>query len=480
MSKPNILWICSDQQRWDTLGCYGNPFVSTPNLDRLARQGTVFEHAYVQSPVCTPSRASFLTGRYPRTTRCRQNGQDIPAEEVFVTRLLADHGYICGLSGKLHTSACHSSVCETMEPRIDDGYSEFHWSHHAGGGWGKANVYWAWLDEKGTSFEAKPHPDSRWIRSGMPEELHQTTWCVEKAVEFIRSRAKEPDPWLFSVNMFAPHHSFDPPPAYLERYLAILDQIPLPAYSEGELADKPPCQAFDHEGGYGHRAGFPYEEMSPTDHRLVRAAYWAMCDLIDVQVGRLLELLLQTGQLENTIVIFSSDHGEMLGDHGIYLKGPYFYEPAIRVPLIISYPGRIKSQRSRALVESTDLAQTLLDAADLPHHPGMQGKSLWGLLTGESEPHGHRDDVYCEYYNAMPWHRNPTAQLTMIRTQRHKIVVDNGNSIGELYDMGDDPMEHRNLWNDEDHRDLKTDMLLRLCNRMAWTVDPLPARKADW
>lgn len=145
MRRPNILWICTDQQRWDTLGCYGNPFVETPNLDRLAAQGTVFEYAYSQSPVCTPSRASFLTGRYPRTTRCRQNGQDIPGDEILVTSILAKNGYTCGLAGKLHLSACEPRVCPDMERRIDDGYKEFHWSHDPSGGWDLGNEYWAWL-----------------------------------------------------------------------------------------------------------------------------------------------------------------------------------------------------------------------------------------------------------------------------------------------------------------------------------------------
>jgi len=480
MKKPNILWICSDQQRWDTLGCYGNPFVSTPNLDRLAQGGTVFDHAYSQSPVCTPSRAGFLTGRYPRTTRCRQNGQDIPDDEVFVTKLLAEAGYVCGLSGKLHTSACHPSVCKIMERRIEDGYSEFHWSHHAGAGWGQANEYWAWLAQRGARFESRPHADSKWVHTGMPEELHQTTWCAEKAVEFIRARARKDRPWLFSVNMFDPHHGFDPPKTRLDRYMDKIDDIPLPLHVEEELDGKPAYQSCDHHGAYGQRGGFPFSEMTPKDHRLLRAAYWAMCDLIDAQIGCLLDALRETNQIENTIVVFMSDHGEMLGDHGIYLKGPYFYEPAIRVPLIVSWPGRIKPQRATALVELTDLAQTLLDAVGLPHHDGMQGKSLWPLLTGRSDPHTHRDDVYCEYYNAMPWHREPTAQLTMARTDRFKIVVDHAHNHGELYDLISDPAEHRNLWNDSSLRELKCQMLLRLCNRMAWTVDPLPRRRAAW
>ncbi len=122
---PNILWICSDQQRFDTLGCYGNPYVQTPNLDKLAQDGVLFEHAYSQSPVCTPSRASFLTGRYPRTTRCRQNGQAIPPDEVLVTKLLQDAGYVCGLAGKLHLAPCNPRVCKGTEQRIDDGYDQF-------------------------------------------------------------------------------------------------------------------------------------------------------------------------------------------------------------------------------------------------------------------------------------------------------------------------------------------------------------------
>jgi arylsulfatase A-like enzyme len=220
--------------------------------------------------------------------------------------------------------------------------------------------------------------------------------------------------------------------------------------------------------------------MSERDHRWVRAAYWAMCDLIDDQVGRMLGVLEETGQAENTIVVFTSDHGELLGDHGIYLKGPFFYEPSIRVPLIVAWPGHVQPLRSAALVELTDLPQTFLDAVGLPHHPGMQGKSLWPLLTGVVEGDRHRDDVYCEYYNAMPWHTKPTAQMTMVRTSRFKLAVDHPASEGELYDLERDPAETDNLWNDAGYSAIKTEMLLRLCNRMAWTVDPLPVRRAAW
>ena len=280
-TPPNILWLCTDQQRWNTLGCYGNPFVHTPNLDHLAEKGVLFEHAYCQSPVCTPSRASFLTGRYPRTTRCRQNGQSIPEDEVLVTKLLADAGYVCGLSGKLHLSACNPSVNPGTERRIDDGYGIFHWSHHpaplpprgsAANNW-PTNEYNLWLREKGVEFMRTPFRESPYVQVSVPEEHHQTTWCAQKAIDFIEANAGFDQPWLFSVNFYDPHHAFDPPESYLQRYLDRLEEIPLPNYEPGELGDKPLFQQVDHEGAYGGAAGYPFSEMSDNDHRLIRAAY---------------------------------------------------------------------------------------------------------------------------------------------------------------------------------------------------------------
>ncbi|GHA25015.1 arylsulfatase [Devosia pacifica] len=483
---PNILWICTDQQRWDTLGCYGNEFVKTPSIDRLAKDGMLFERAYSQSPVCTPSRASFLTGRYPRTTRTRQNGQDIPAEERLISRVLADSGYNCGLAGKLHLSTCHPSIAPFTERRIDDGYSEFHWSHHPspplqrgkGNNW-PANEYDLWLREKGTEYQRAPYEGSPHVHVGPPAEDHQTTWCAQKAITFMEANANLDHSWMFSVNMFDPHHPFDPPLEYLQPYLDKLDEIPLPNYEAGELDNKPTVQKIDHEGAYGGRAGFEYEKMSDRDHRLVKAAYWAMCDLIDAQVGRMLEALERTGQRENTIVIFMSDHGEMLGDHGIYLKGSYFYEEAVHVPLIIAGPGIQIGVRNKDLMELVDIAPTLLGAAGIDREPGMQGRSFLPLLRGEAFK--AREDVYCEYYNAMPWHpKDVNPQATMVRTDRLKMVVVHGHDEGELYDLVEDPQERHNLWGDPKREGDKLALYRRLVDRMAWTVDPLPQRRADF
>ncbi len=478
--KPNILWICTDQQRFDSLGCYGNELVKTPNIDKLAERGVLFENCFSQSPVCTPSRASFLTGRYPRTTRCRQNGQAIPKDEKLITKLLADAGYICGLSGKLHISPCHPSVAPIKENRIDDGYAQFHWSHHATPEW-PTNEYVQWLQEKGQKFKRENVEESNYVQYGPDAEYHQTTWCTEKAIQFIESNKDYDRPWLFSVNIFDPHHPFDPSKAYLQRYLERMDEIPLPNYKVGESENKPIYQQIDHNGAYGMKGNLAYSEMNDYDHRLLRAAYFAMVDLIDEQVGRMIATLEKTGQLENTIIIFMSDHGELLGDHGIYLKGPHFYEASVKVPLIISWPKKIKgNRRIDRLVELVDLAPTLLEAAGIPIYEGMQGRSLYELLINEDVDYSFREDVYCEHYNANFKHGEHVAFATMVRTERYKLIAYHGESTGELYDLEVDPFEYVNEWNNPEYRSVKLELYQRLCDRMAETVDPLPVRQSVW
>ncbi|MGH8021398.1 MAG: sulfatase family protein, partial [Opitutaceae bacterium] len=195
------------------------------------------------------------------------------------------------------------------------------------------------------------------IHYGPESGDHQTTWCAGRAIEFIHDRAGDDAPWLFSVNVFAPHHPFDPPESMLRRYLERLDDLPLPAYQPGELKKKTSHQRRDHAAAYGIQGLYPFDEMTEREHRLVRAAYWAMVDHIDEQTGRVLDALDSSGQRDDTIVIFMSDHGELLGDHGIYLKGPHFYDPSVRVPLIFSLPGRAAAgRRVPALVELVDLA----------------------------------------------------------------------------------------------------------------------------
>jgi len=476
--SPNILWICTDQQRMDTLGCYGNQYVKTPNLDKLASSGVMFNHAYCQNPVCAPSRASFITGRYPSTTKCRQNGQMISKDEIPVTRILRDAGYNCGLAGKLHIAPCNPSVCNVMEERIDDGYAVFNWSHgspakHVN------NDYHVWLRSEGQEFTSQPFENSNQVEIGMPEKYHQSTWCTNKAIDFISANAAQDKPWLFSYHCFDPHHPFDPPIEYLERYLTKLDELPLPNYKKGEQETKGQFQQNDYENGaYNHMKKLRSKDMSEKDHRLVKAAYYAMVDLVDRQLGRLFDSLESLGQLDNTIIIFHSDHGELLGDHGMYLKGPHLYDCSVRVPLIISWPNKIKATVTDTMVELVDIAPTILEAVGLPKEPGMQGKSLWSLLTGETDT--HRQDAMCECYNSMVHHKNPSPYVTMLRTHDYKLIAHHGQNFGELYDMKNDPGETTNLWDNPQYTSERFILMQRLCDRLAFNCDPLPIRAAGY
>ncbi len=468
MPQPNILWLCTDQQRFDTIRSLGNELVRTPNIDKLVNEGVAFTQAYCQSPVCSPSRASFLTGRYARTTRCRQNGQTIPADEVLVSKMFADAGYRCGLAGKLHLASCSNGK---VEQRIDDGYHDFRWSHHPQPDWPE-NAYTQWLHAKGQSWEELySGPDTSYIKQGVPTEFHQTTWCAEATMDFIRGNAQRP--WFFSFNCFDPHHAFDPPPEYLAKYDPA--DMPLPKYRDGELDTKPTFQQLDAEWAHNSPGEFHSAAMTDNDRRQVTASYYAMCELIDDRVGRIMQCLEETGQRENTIVIFMSDHGEMLGDHGIYFKGPHFYDEAIRVPLVISWPENFCSGlQIDGLTELVDLVPTLLEAANLEVLERVQGTSLVPHLTGIADPLQHKQHVYCEYYNS--W-THSDAYGTMLRSNTEKIVVYHGTDQGEFYDLTTDPDEFVNLWNDPAAADRKLQMLRHCFDASVLNMDPLPVRR---
>jgi arylsulfatase A-like enzyme len=476
-NKPNILWLCTDQQRFDTIRALGNSHINTPHLDQLVAEGTSFSKAFCQSPVCSPSRASFLTGRYPRTTRCRQNGQQIPADEILLPKMFAEAGYRCGLAGKLHLSSCSDGK---VEQRIEDGYEVFDWSHHPQPDWPE-NAYTQWLERKGTSWQQlydQPDPEakptSNFIKRGVPAEYHQTTFCAEKTIEFIEESGRGDRPWFFSFNCFDPHHPFDPPPEYLQRYNP--DDMPLPKHRAGELENKTTFQQLDHQWAHNNPGEFHSSALSERDQREVTAAYYAMCELIDDQLGRILQALEESGQRDHTVLIFMSDHGEMLGDHGLYFKGPHFYDQAIRVPLILRWPGHFQAGRQvDDLVELVDLAPTLLEAANIPPPPDrLQGRSLIPSLTGSTAaPLPPRDFVFCEYYNS--W-THPDAYATMIRTHGEKIVVYHGSDQGELYDLKNDPGEFHNLWNDPSQTERKLRLLKQCFDASVFSMDPTPPR----
>lgn len=466
---PNILWVCTDQQRFDTIQGLNNSIIQTPNLRKFADESVVFTNAFCQTPICSPSRASFLSGRYPHVTGLRSNGQRIRATERLVTRTLADHEYTCGLSGKLHLSPCQGG---RVEDRIDDGYEVFSWSHDLTDTWPLKNEWINWLDRQGIKLPKAPR-DIVW---GMPiaPKYSQTAWCADMAIKFMREQV-DFNPWLFSCNIFQPHHPFHPTEEYLSHYNPA--KMPNPNYKDGELKDKPIFQSIDSRGAYGGSA-ISFANTSPEQHRQVVAAYYAMIEQVDTEMGRMMQALEETGQADNTIVIFMSDHGEMLGDHGIYLKGPYFYDCLTRVPLMIRWPGHFKAgMKVDSLVELLDIAPTLLEAAGITVPSSMQGRSLMPLLTGHTKE--HRDTVYMEYLDANATFEIPP-MMTGVRSEKFKLTFYDKPRTGELYDLEKDPHETNNLWDDPHSKDTREMMMHSLMARMIETTDPLPERHSSW
>ena len=454
--RPNILWICTDQQRWDTISSLGNECIRTPNIDRLANEGVAFLKAFCQSPICTPSRSSFLTGMYPSSVHGCSNGNDRWAEAApLVTKTLADSGYRCGLVGKLHLAGCHGRV----EPRPeDDGYSVFHWSHSHKDMWPEGHSYADWVKGKGGTLGEMYQE-----KGYMHPELHQTKFCADKAIEFMEENAGHP--WLMSVNIFDPHVPFDPPQSYLDKYDP--ESVPNPLFRESDLASQEKLAGVDFQVVASDPESFQAKEKI--------AAYYAMIEQIDDHVGRMLDCLNRSGQREDTLVIFTSDHGEMLGDHGLITKGCRFYEGLVHVPLIISWPSVISQGiRKRSLVELTDIAPTLLDYAGIEKGERMIGRSLRRLL--ESEVDAHRKFVRCEYYRALSllapgregWEGS---YATMIRTDRYKLVVYHGHGSGELFDLEKDPGEFNNLWRDPDCNEIRFDLMKAMLDQSAFAVD---------
>ncbi len=462
--KPNILWICTDQQRYDTIGALGNHYVDTPNIDQLVSDGVAFTHAYCQSPICTPSRASFLTGMYPSSVHSTRNGNStFPVNQKLVTKYLADAGYDCGLIGKLHLASAYGRI----EPRTDDGYSFWEYSHAPRDDWPKGHGYADWVRKKGFVLG-----DLIKNTAGIPPELHQTTWCAEKTIEFIRKQRS--GPWMASVNIYDPHPPFNPPSCYRDRFDP--QKMPGPLFRDSDLNQQAALESVDFQSKVRNPHELDIRDPQypgrgrSADGKELQAAYYAMIKLIDDQVGNIIAALESDGIRDNTVIIFTSDHGEMLGDHGLIQKGCRFYEGLVRVPLIISWPEKfLTGVRSDALVELIDKAPTILDLAGIDLPEKMQGKSLLAILRGEKQLDRHRDYVRCEYYDALD--EPDSSFATMFRDERYKLVVYHGHGLGELYDLQEDPEEFENMWSEYEAQPLKLDLLRRSFDASMFALD---------
>ncbi len=461
MNPPNILVYCTDQQRFDTIGALGNPHVRTQRIDRLAREGTAFTHAYCQSPICTPSRSSFMTGLYPSRLHNTRNGNDTFPQDAppLISKMLAEAGYVCGNVGKFHLTASGGRT----EPRLDDGYHYWKFSHAPRDDWEEGHDYADWVKERGGDLDAMRHSRDR-----VAPALHQTTWATDRSIEFL-SRYRD-KPWFLTVNIYDPHPPFIPPRAYADKF----DAQSMPG-AHHRQSDKVTQEALN-----GADFQTAYRSPAEGDGKEEQALYYAMIAQIDDQFARLLQGLEESGQKDNTLIILTSDHGEMLGDHGLLYKGCRFYEGLVRVPLIFNFPGVIRANlQADGLVELLDMSATILDYAGIDIPDYFQGRTLRPILEGKAKGDVFRESVRCEYFDAL--HSQFTGGTgtfaTMYRQGKFKLSLYHGLNAGELYDLENDPWEHENLWDSPEHQVLKNQLIYQSFNEHVLLTTDVGSRR---
>ncbi len=466
--RPNILLLMTDQQRFDSLSCYGCPALETPHLDRLAREGALFERCYAPSSICTPVRASLMTGKPLPGHGVYRLHDILPDSEVMLPKRLQAEGYETALVGKLHVSGLWQEA-EVRHP--NDGFEHYLWCIDPGLNFDSPfNAYARWVEAKDPQFYERLKREGKQLRH-FPAELHFSTWAAETTIELIENRDKE-RPLFIHTSLFDPH---DP---YYDHPLQAAERIDVAAIEPPQpLPDDPARPEGVQRELAKSRAVLAREDDPNAAIGQVRKGYYASIAFFDEQLGRVLDCLDREGLTENTIVVFISDHGDLLYDRGLFTKGAYFYDPGVRVPLLMRWPGRIRpGVRVPQLVQHMDVTATLAAAA------GYSRKQLDAIY-----PHSmdlvKLIDQGSDYDRLRPWavsafrnsgygpggtYFDPPIHATMLHDGRYKLTVYhnpqlNGRQFeGELYDMQDDPGETRNLWGNPAHARVRAALLHRL------------------
>jgi len=510
-TRPNILFITTDQHRPDCYGFTGKRNIRTPFLDRLAVRSTRFNAAITPNVVCQPSRASILTGLLPLTHGVYDNHVSLHPSfgESGWARTLANSGYRSAFIGKAHFGehpdntpygAPESREVSAQFPTDWNGpYMGFddvrlmilgHWHEHLPceepprghhferwfWGHGEPGEAWAlWAENIGT----RPSAAQTW-NSALPAAWHSTSWVTDEARNFLRDHDQS-EPFCAWVSYPDPHHSFDCPDPWSRMYHP--DEVDISSSHARDLDARP----------WWHRAALENEPLGKTERqrilrreysrielqtdqqlREITANYYGEISFIDDGIGRILETLENTGQADNTIIVFTSDHGELLGDHGLYLKGPTHYEGLLRVALMVSGPGTREGHVVQEPVSTLDLAPTFYDMAGIAAPQQLQGQSLMPFLRGEDVI---RDFAYNEW-NMQPSRAGIELDLRCVRTRDAKLTVDKLSGAGELYDLANDPDEMVNRFNDPGASALQAELTDMLAARPGPLLEQLPDHEA--
>jgi len=459
MKRPNLLILHTDQQRWDALGAAGNGDIRTPNLDRLAARGINYLHHYSQCPVCMPSRASLMTGRYCSTLGVTDNGIPVPDDTVTLAHLLKPYGYVCGQIGKMHFQ--NHANRDHRRPYPAYGFDHVEVSDEPGC---YEDAYRAWVRRKAPEAldrisvglppatvkwqdvmhldDGIAHPAERFpkrpIAFGAPSDLTHTAFVAEQTMEFLAAHAGRP--WMCFAGFYSPHSPWVAPQEFIDLYEA--SSLSIPAFPPEVDARR----SADH--------------FSDDELRRARHGYYAMVSEVDHHVGRILARLDDLGLADETVILFTSDHGEWLGEHLLYGKGYPGHDAVSRVPLVIRRPGDAGGRTVTRLVESIDILPTLLDWAGIQPPPSLQGQRL---------PVADDDPTVEVRASALS---EQTGWRT-IRSERHRYVL-KADGHEELYDLAADPAGYHNVAGDAAYADVLSAHRKALARRLTGLEQPLP------
>ena len=472
MSKPNFIFITTDQQRWDAVGLH-NPILKTPNMDRLANEGVRFSRAYPTNAICMPARASMITGRSQRGHQVFNHDVNLSEAIPVLGDSLQEAGYDTALIGKAHfRTADIENVLPDQPPQgskiREDGlwYGPYYGFEHAEIHTGHAYPagHWrVWLERnhpegltlwrKENALEPPSGAYTSW-KNAIPAEWHYTRWTADRTVDWLRNRSTE-QPFFLWMSFADPHQPFAPPRPYCDMYP--LDEMPDPLPRE-DVSNKPPHYGWARDGkpygGYNTHEGWDGDRMKE-----VTSHYYGLTTFIDDAMGILFDELEAQGLWDNTHVVFTSDHGEGLNDHGIAAKPMMSYECVNRVPCYWRQPGTSQPRVYESVMTHLDLTPTFLDLADAEPLPGMEGRSFSETLSGSTGP--HRDAIIVERISVIGG--DHTMKVKMLVTDDWKLLHYGSAPYGELYNVIDDPQDLRNLWDDPVHQDVRrrlTDRLL--------------------
>jgi arylsulfatase len=444
--KPNILLIMCDQMRYDAIGANGNPKIKTPNLDELARTGVNFSNAYTPNPICVPARASLTTGCYSHKCIGRKSNDGvIKAGFPLLGEELKKRGYKTYCMGKLH----YLPYMPTREERVTHGletvelYESGRMLQQFDPMLERSGVedYYDYLNEVGwhgyTRANGMGNNDVYAATSAIPEVHYVDTWVADRAIYHMRQHLEtfSDQPFFMWASFPKPHSAFDPPRPYDSMYDPREMDEP-----EGDI-DFIVEQGIAHS--YAEYIRFMWDKLSPQAKKQIKANYYGLISLQDQQIGKLLQFLRDHRLEEETIVVYTADHGEMLGDKGLYFKR-IFYEPAVKIPLMIKCPKALpRAFRTRALAGLQDILPTLCGLIGEPLKTEIDGKDLTPVLS--------RDEAVRDYYVSQCNTADPDRvenQIYMVTDGDWKYVYTVWGGVEELYDLRSDGRELHNLATD--------------------------------